>query len=78
MFTIEMDWDETAITILDQAGEYEDVQFIIYEDIVYIRQWDEDMQRHILIAMSPRMFDELVAATQLPEGSYMIQRGDNY
>ena len=25
MFTIEMDWDETAITILDPDGEYEDL-----------------------------------------------------
>lgn len=76
MFTIEMEWDETAITILDQRGEYEDVQFLIYDDIVYIRQWDEDMQRHVLIAMSPEMFDELVVASELPEGSYMLKRGD--
>lgn len=76
MFTIEMDWDETAITILDQTGEHEDVQFLVYEDIVYIRQWDEDMQRHILITMSPHMFEELAASIELPEGAYMIQRGD--
>ena len=38
MFTIEMDWDETAITILDPDGEYEDLQVIAYDDIVYMRQ----------------------------------------
>ena len=32
MFTIEMDWDETAITILDSTGEHEDVQFLVYDD----------------------------------------------
>lgn len=72
MFTIEMDWDETAITILDQEGEHEDVQFLIYEDIVYIRQWDEDMQRNIMITMSPSMFDELMVVNNLPAGAYMF------
>jgi hypothetical protein len=38
MFTIEMDWDETAVQVLDQTGEYEDVEYILYDDIVYIRQ----------------------------------------
>jgi hypothetical protein len=77
MFTIEMQWDELSIRILDQTGEHEDVEFLVYDDIVYIRQWDEDLEKHILIAMSPIMFDELVASTELPEGSYMLKRGDS-
>jgi len=71
MFTVEMDWDETAITILDQEGNYEDVQFIVFDDIVYVRQWDEDLERFNTIAMSPDMFDEFRVALNLPEGSYM-------
>lgn len=71
MFTIEMDWDETAITILDQYGHYEDIQFVVFDDIVYIRQWDEDLDRFNTIAMSPDMFDEFRAALELPEGAYM-------
>jgi hypothetical protein len=74
MFTIEMDWDETAITILDQDGEHEDVQFYIYDDMVYIRQWDEDYAKHILITMSPGMFDELIKSMHLPEGSYLTRK----
>ena len=74
MFTVEMDWDETAITILDQTGEHEDLQFLIYDDIVYIRQWDEDYGRHIMIAMSPEMFDEMSEAVRMPVGAYMIQK----
>jgi hypothetical protein len=76
MFTIEMDWDETAITVLDQYGNYEDVQFIVFDDIVYIRQWDENWERFNMIAMSPEMFDEFRSALDLPEGSYMLTRTD--
>lgn len=76
MFTIEMDWDELGIRILDQTGEHEDVEFIIYDDVVYIRQWDEDLERHYIITMSPQQFEELSYAMNLPEGSYVIRRGD--
>jgi hypothetical protein len=71
MFTIEMDWDETAITVLDQEGKYEDVQFVVFDDIVYIRQWDEDLDRFDTIVMSPEMFEEFRTALNLPEGAYM-------
>jgi hypothetical protein len=71
MFTIEMDWDETAITILDQTRNYEDVQFLVFDDIVYIRQWDEDLEKFDTIVMSPEMFDSFRSALNLPEGTYM-------
>jgi hypothetical protein len=77
MFTIEMDWDETAITILDQDANYEDVQFIIYDDIVYIRQWDDDIERFNTIAMSPNMFDDFRTSLNLPVGSYSTERKSN-
>jgi hypothetical protein len=73
MFTIEMDWDETAITILDPDGEYEDLQVIAYDDIVYMRQWDEDIQRFILMSFSPKMFLSLMQSFKLPEGAYMLK-----
>ena len=67
-----MDWDETAITILDSTGEHEDVQFHVYDDVVYIRQWDQDDNSFSLISMSPEQFNELTAAMHLPEGAYMM------
>lgn len=77
MFTIEMDWDETAITVLDPDGEHEDIQAIIYDDIVYIRQWDEDYERFILMAISPKQYLQLMRSFSLPEGAYMLDQGDN-
>jgi hypothetical protein len=77
MFTVEMDWDETAIIILDQNGGYEDVQFIVFDDIVYIRQWDEDLNRFNVITMSPIMFEEFRSALELPEGAYMLSKNED-
>ena len=77
MFTIEMDWDETALTILDSTGSHEDVQFLIYDDIVYIRQWDQDGNCFSLIEMSPEQFNEMNAAIHLPEGAYLMWSNDD-
>ena len=74
MFTIEMDWDELGIRILDQTGEYEDVEFLIYDDSVYIRQWDEDLEQHHIITISPHQFEELSYAMNLPEGAYVLNK----
>lgn len=74
MFTVEMDWDETAIVILDDAGHYEDLQMMMYEDIVYLRQWDEDLRRHNYIVVSPEMMLAFQKAWHLPEGAYRFAR----
>lgn len=70
MFTIEMDHDETLITLLDDCDDYEDVQFVIFDDIVYIRQWNNEIEKFNTIAMSPEMFDEFCKALNLPSGAY--------
>ena len=72
-----MDWDETALTILDSTGNHEDVQFLIYDDIVYIRQWSQDGSDYSLIEMSPEQFNEMTAAMHLPEGAYLMGN-ENY
>jgi hypothetical protein len=73
MFTIEMEHDETTITILDDLGGYEDVQFAIFDDIVYIRQWNDDLDQFETIAISPEMFDEFRKALDLPVGLYQTK-----
>mgnify|MGYP003659767581 FL=1 len=76
MFTIEMDWDETAITILDTNAEFEDLQVIMYDDIVYIRQFDEDTESFSLIAISPEMMLALQKSFTLPNGAYYLKKPD--
>ena len=75
MFTIEMDFDEIEITILDDIGEYEDIKVHIFDDIVYIRQFDDESDNPIpqAIAMSPDMGDQLILAIQSPEGAFQVK-----
>ena len=77
MFTVEMDFDEVAITILDDTGQYEDVQFFIYDDIVYIRQYFEQVEAFSVIAMTPEMFEEFRKAFDKPEGAYIMRSTKN-
>ena len=74
MFTIEHEEDETIITILDEEGDLEDVGVLMYEDRVFIRQWNEHRQQFDLIAMNADMYYKLMQAWTMPEGTYVIER----
>lgn len=78
MFTVEMDMDEILITILDDYGDRDDVSVFLYDDTVYIRQWNEKRQMFDIISMAPKMFEELLQAMKKPEGAYRleVQYGD--
>jgi hypothetical protein len=73
MFTIEMDFDEISITILDDSGQHEDMQTFIYDDIVYIKQWNEEANKFNVIAITPKMFHEMIASIDQTEGAYHIR-----
>lgn len=73
MFTIEMDKDfgeDITITTLDDRGEAADVEVILMEDAVYIRQFDSDDEECQLIVMSVNQLKDIVAAMNLPQGAY--------
>ena len=73
MFQNEIDWDETVTHLLDDDGVHEDVQLIIDDNEVYIRQWSENYQRYDLIIMSHKMFIELQQALQHTEGLFRTE-----
>ena len=73
MFTIEMDHDETAVTVLDNEGNWDDVELFLYDDVVYIRQFDEELNVMQMIAMSPQMFHELLTSMNHSEGAYVTR-----
>ena len=72
MFTVEMEDDESCITILDDTGECDDVSVLIYEDYCHIRQWNEKRQFFEVITMTSHMYLELMKAWKLPHGAYHI------
>ena len=73
MFTIEMDFDEIEITVLDDSGDKEDVKIFSYDEVVYIRQWNEIKFKYDLIVLSPEMYVELMTAYSKPEGAYLTK-----
>ena len=74
MYTVEMDLDEITITLLDDSGNYTDVIINSFDDIVYIRQFEENSKTPQAIAMSPEMFNELISAMHSPEGAFRTVR----
>lgn len=72
MFTVEMEEDESCITILDDTGECDDVSVLLYEDYCHIRQWNEKRQFFEVVTMTSQMYLELMKAFNLPTGAYHI------
>ena len=73
MFTNEFDFDETVTTIMDEGADYEDVQVMITDDQVFIRQWDDDREKYEIICMSPKMYFELQEAIKHPVGLFIVE-----
>jgi hypothetical protein len=76
MFTIEMEDDESLITILDDTGELDDISILLYDDYCHIRQWNEKKQFWEIITLTSTMYLELMKAWNLPQGTYQIVKKD--
>ena len=74
MFTIEFDDDETCITLLDNTGELEYVNILLYDDYCHIRQWNQSINYWEIVTLTSEMYLALMKAWQLPEGSYVIDK----
>ena len=70
MFTIEHQSEDTIITTLDASGQSEDVEVMIDDDSVFMRQWHEKRQKYEVLEMSIQQFNDIIAAMNLPEGAY--------
>ena len=70
MFSNEYEFDLTIITVMDDEGQYEDVMIEMADDLVDIRQFNEELGRYDLITMSPKMLAELLESFKHPEGLF--------
>jgi len=72
MFTIEHDFDATIITLVDEgkAPLGEDVVIHAFEDSVTVEQFDPRAEKVNKISLTLTQLDDLVAALDLPEGTY--------
>ena len=75
MFTNEFEFDETITTILDDGGEFNDVEIMIGDDAVYIRQWSDELDGWDLIGLSHKMYLEMIESRKYSEGFFKTTLG---
>lgn len=73
MYTVEMDHDDIEIYVIDENAHHEDLVINAFDDIVFLRQWDEDKQCFDIISLSPSMWEELLKAIHSPEGAFLTR-----
>jgi hypothetical protein len=73
MYSVEMEYDDIEITIMDDYALNEDIKIDVFDDVVFIRQWDDDKNCHDIISMSPQMWEELILAMHSPEGFFKVR-----
>lgn len=71
MYTVEFDDDNIEIVIVDDDDNYEDLRVDAFNDVVYLRQWNEDMDSFEVVVISPQMWEELICSMRSPEGAFI-------
>jgi hypothetical protein len=76
MFTIEHEFDATIITLIDEGSPNlaDDVTISAFEDCVTLEQLDPRSDELVTITLSMVQVNDLLAALNLPEGSYRLVR----
>ena len=77
MFTIEHEFDETLITLVDEGAAplREDVVIHARDDRIIVEQW-KGGGKMARVTLSPSQLADLAAALDLPEGVYQRVRDD--
>jgi|TARA_B110000503_G_scaffold36695_1_gene59997 hypothetical protein len=70
MFSVEFDFDDITITVMDDSGNHSDLIVNSFDDIVYIRQYDEENETESIIDISPKQWEELIHAIHSQEGFF--------
>lgn len=71
MFSVEFDFDEVCITVMDDTGVHGDLKVYAFDDLVYIGQDDPETDTQTLLEINPMMWEELIAAIHSPEGVFL-------
>jgi len=73
MFTVEFEIDASVITVLDETGQYDDVEVIIGEDSeVFIRQFDDENNSYDMIIMTYAQLIDILASLNSTEGMHRV------
>jgi len=72
MFSNEIEWDHTVTTVLDETGQYTDVELVIDDAGVFLRQFPDEGKAD-LICMSHKMFRDMIAALNQTQGFFQTK-----
>jgi len=73
MFTVEFEHDATIVRSLDETGTHEDVEVILDEEVVYIRQWDRDLNKYEMVVMQYQQLLDIAVSLHTTEGFHKIE-----
>lgn len=70
MLTVEIEYDCTIITTLDETDSYEDVEVVLDDTTVFIAQYIEDTDRRQVLELSYQQLIDILMSLDLPAGAY--------
>ena len=71
MYTVEFEPDAAVIISIDESATCEDIEVVIAEDdVVFLRQFVEELNNHQLICISYQQLLDIMAALKSPEGAF--------
>jgi len=71
MFSVEFDHDEVCITVVDDTGVHGDLRVHAFDDLVYLTQYDQDLNQEYILEINPDMWEQLIMAIHSPEGVFL-------
>ena len=74
MFTVEEEFDESFVTVMDTNANFEDVIMHFQEDIIYITQYDKEFDTHDVVKVSTEMWELLIEAYNRTDGTYIVTK----
>jgi len=73
MFTVEENFDESVVTVMDTNGIFEDVKMHFQEDVIYIAQYNKGNGSDELVQVSTGMWEMLIEAYNRTNGTYIVE-----
>ena len=71
MFTVEQESDHQKIVVMDDSGEFEDLELFVEEDgKVWLRQYDEIEDDYSLLIMNWHQLVDLCLSVESPAGFF--------
>jgi hypothetical protein len=71
MYSVEFDHDEVCITVVDDTGVHGDLRVHAFDDLVYLTQYDQDLNQEYILEINPDMWEQLIMAIHSPEGVFL-------